>query len=438
MTEQREDKYLKDALNTARIDSEQQVHLMREIEKAHKEKQQRSVSQNSTVTQHTKIERECVQQFENICQQIKELKANYIALQQQRKESDNQVVQLKRDLQKEQEQQKELDNQVIQLQRDLQKEQEQRKESDSQVVQLQQDLQKEKESSAKLLSEIKAENRSLQSSQHESIAFGIEPWKVPRDKVELGSVIGGGGWGVVSKGKLHVAVKQFYPNILRKQNIARLKREMRMLALIRHPNLLQFIAAVFDENEDHEQNPPYIITELLDTSLRSAYEKALLPSHSLLSIFQDTARALDYLHRRHESIIHRDVSSANVLLKHKDEKWIAKLSDLGSANLAKEAYTMNEGARVYCAPEAFTFDTNAHSAGTLTPKIDVYSYGIVLCEVVTSTFPDKGEFPPMLTRVRREWPQLHQLILACTKQSPDQRPTMASVLASLEAFPPHY
>ena len=179
---------------------------------------------------------------------------------------------------------------------------------------------------------VQQENQSLLSSQRESIAFGIEPWKVPRETVELRRMIGGGGWGAVHKGKLQVAVKQFYPNILSKQNLLRLKREMRMLALIRHPNLLQFIAAVFDESEDHEQNPSYIITELLDTSLRSAYEKALVPSHSLLSIFIDTARALDYLHRHHEPIIHRDVSSANVLLKQQqNEKWIAKLSDLGSA-----------------------------------------------------------------------------------------------------------
>ena len=100
---------------------------------------------------------------------------------------------------------------------------------------------------------------------------------------------------------------------------------------------------------------------------------------------------------------------------------------------------MNEGARVYCAPEAFTLATNARSAGNLTPKVDVYSYGIVLCEVATSTFPDEqGQFPSMIAHVQREWPQLHQLILVCTKQSPEQRPTMASVLASLEAFPPRY
>ena len=246
--------------------------------------------------EHTEIERESMQQIEKMSQKIKELE---VALQHRQKQSDSQV---------------------IQFQQDLQKEQKQRKESDSQVVQLQQDLQKEKESSATLHQQLKAENISLQNSQRESIAFGIEPWKVPRNKVELGSVIGGGGWGVVYEGKLQVAVKHFYPNIMSKQNLLRLKREMRMLALIRHPNLLQFIAAVFDEKEDHERKPPYIITELLDMSLRSAYEKALLPNRSVLSIFQDTARALDYLHRRHEPIIHRDVSSGNVLLKRQEDE----------------------------------------------------------------------------------------------------------------------
>ena len=287
--------------------------------------------------------------------------------------------------------------------------------------------------------QLKKENHSLRAAQQESIAFGIEPWKVGRDDVFLGRVIGGGGWGVVNQAKLQVAVKQFYPNILSERNLARLQREMCMLALIRHPNLLQFIAAVFDENNEHEQNPPYIITELLDMSLRSAYEKKLLPKSSLLPIFMDTARALDYLHRRHEAIIHRDVSSANVLLKrHPNDKWVAKLSDLGSANLAREAYTMNEGSRVYLAPEAFTSSTDARSAGTLTPKVDVYSYGIVLCEVATSTFPDQAALPAMLLCVQSEWHQLHELIVACTKPDPTHRPLMASILSSLEQFSPQW
>ena len=108
-----------------------------------------------------------------------------------------------------------------------------------------------------------------------------------------------------------------------------------MLALIRHPNLLQFIAGAFDERGRHHENPPYIITELLDTSLRAAYEQKHLANKHQLSVFKDTAQALDYLHHRYEPIIHRDVSSANVLLKRQPNgSWLAKVSDLGSANLA--------------------------------------------------------------------------------------------------------
>ena len=295
---------------------------------------------------------------------------------------------------------------------------------------------REKENLEKQLSDIQAENQQLHTAQQEAVAFGIEPWKISRDKLALGRLIGGGGWGVVSAGRLQVAVKQFFPNILSRENLSRLKREMRMLALIRHPNLLQFIAAVIDDEDDPSLSPPYIVTELLDTSLRSAYEKKIISGNDHLSIFQDTARALDYLHRRHEPIIHRDVSSANVLLKHlPDNSWIAKVSDLGSANLAREAYTMNEGSVVYCAPEAFTDKSITRAVELLTPKIDVYSYGIMLCEIATNTFPEKEKFQSMLHQICKEWPHLHQLIKSCIEKDPTKRPTMATVLSSLEKFP---
>ena len=280
------------------------------------------------------------------------------------------------------------------------------------------------------------ENQQLLTAQQESVAFGIEPWKVPRDKIEIGRLIGGGGWGSVNEGKLKVAVKQLYPNILSEQNLARLQREMQLLALIRHPNLLQFISAAFDERGNHRRNPPYIITELLDTSLRAAYEEKQLANKHQLSVFQDTARALDYLHCRFEPIIHRDVSSANVLLKRQpDGSWLAKVSDLGSANFAQEAYTLNEGARVYCAPEAFTEKSETRSDDILTTKIDVYSFGVMLCEVVTAQFPDDNEFPTMLQRVRDLWPHIHSLIIACTKKDPGRRPFMADVLTTLQSIP---
>ena len=93
------------------------------------------------------------------------------------------------------------------------------------------------------------------------------------DKVDLGDLIGGGGWGAVNIGKLHVAIKHIYSNILSRENITRLKREMQLLALVRHPNLVLFFAAVFDEKADLNTFRPYIITELLDIDLRLAYEK---------------------------------------------------------------------------------------------------------------------------------------------------------------------
>jgi serine/threonine protein kinase len=281
------------------------------------------------------------------------------------------------------------------------------------------------------------EKQQFLAAQQESMAFNIEAWKVPHNKVKLGRLIGRGGWGAVNEGKLKVAIKQFFPDILRQQNIARLQREIRLLALVRHPNLLQFIAAAFDtEGGNHRQNPPYIITELLDTSLRVAYEQKQLENKNQLSVFQDTARALDYLHQRYEPIIHRDVSSANVLLKRQpDGSWLAKVSDLGSANLAREAYTLNEGSRVYCAPEAFTEKSKTRSDDTLTTKIDVFSFGVMLCEVVTAQFPDEDRFLTLVQSTRHLWPQIHPLIRSCIEHHPDRRPYMADVLITLRSIP---
>ena len=108
---------------------------------------------------------------------------------------------------------------------------------------------------------------------------------------------------------MRVAVKRMHIAILNQRNQDRLQREMRLLAEVRHPNLLQFIGAVFD------QSPPLIVTELLDINLRPAYEQQRLGPGHKLSIFTDIARALDYLHQRYEPIIHRDVSAPNVLLQ---------------------------------------------------------------------------------------------------------------------------
>ena len=147
----------------------------------------------------------------------------------------------------------------------------------------------------------------------------------------------------------------------------------RDMVQLHHPNLLLFMAAVLDD-----QGGPMIITELLDTTLRKAYEDSLLNMAQCMDIFRDVACALCYLHELEAPIIHRDVSSSNVLLKAMaKDQWKAKLSDFGSANWAKEASTMGEGAIVYTAPEAYPIHPSLrHMLSPQTTKIDVYNYGI--------------------------------------------------------------
>ena len=142
-----------------------------------------------------------------------------------------------------------------------------------------------------------------------------------------------------------------------------------------------------------------IITEIMDISLRGAYEKKQLspvPVSICLSIMRDVAVGLNYLHCLPDPIIHRDVSSANVLLESKGpRKWKTKISDFGSAKLARSAVTKAAGAEVYSAPESFQTVMDFEEKKQ-TPKMDVYSYGILLCEVMTCQFPERQVFREML------------------------------------------
>ena len=291
-----------------------------------------------------------------------------------------------------------------------------------------QQLQHDKQQLQQGLTSASAELQNLQD---------IEPWKISRNKVETQKRIGVGGWGTVSEGTVRVAVKELHELLLSQHNVDRVQREMRMLAQVRHPNLVQFIGVVFDEAAHELRETPMIITELLEMNLRTAYEMKL--EFNKISIFQDVARALNYLHSRHDPIIHRDISAPNVLLEAlPNHTWRAKVSDLGSANLAKLAHTKAEGAIIYAAPE--TMPHQIHIPGAPKPlqttKVDVYSYGILLCEVGTSRFPDPDDYQDMLEQVQREWPSLYDLIVSCTRTNPAERPAMAEVPARL-SDPPH-
>ena len=267
-----------------------------------------------------------------------------------------------------------------------------------------------------------------------------DSWNVPRREIRIVQQIGYGAAGLVSKGRYQgqeVAVKQIHREILREKHIMdEFKREVGIMATIQHPNLVRFIAAVFDERVEQLRETPLLVLELLHTNLRNAYKDFNLSPIKSVPIFRDVAYGLHYLHEHSEPIIHRDVSAPNILLESlPGETWRAKLSDFGSANFLKRAKTLGVGAIVYTAPEMFPREGPSAPMPRPTTKCDVFSYGIVLVEVITKTMPTTENRHELFGEVERKWRLMHDLVSRCTEVSPHARPTMADVLNTLNRIP---
>ena len=177
-------------------------------------------------------------------------------------------------------------------------------------------------------------------------------WMISRDEIHLtDKSLGVGGWGKVFLGRFRgcqVAVKQIHELILSPHNRRLFEREMNIAARCRHPCLLQFIGATNDEGS------PLFVTELMEISLRGLLERRQLSEAERTAISLDVALALSYLHESKPPIIHRDVSSANVLLWQRGDFWRGKVSDYGTANFIQQTMTVAPGAMIYSAPEALT------------------------------------------------------------------------------------
>ena len=243
-------------------------------------------------------------------------------------------------------------------------------------------------------------------------------WVVRKEEIEMtDEVLGKGGWGEVKVAKfrgLRVAAKCLYEVILSPYNISVFTREMVIAARVRHPNLLQFIGAT-------KVGSPIILSELMPTSLRKELEAGPLPYHAVLAISQDIACGLNYLHLfKPDPILHRDVSTANVLLQPISGGWRAKVSDYGSANLQPMiGRTVNPGNPVYSAPEAGV--PKDHS-----PAMDVYSYGVVLIEMMICRIPEVAQRQLHINSIRR--PTFKALIERCLKENRRERPTMSEII----------
>ena len=125
-------------------------------------------------------------------------------------------------------------------------------------------------------------------------------------------------------------------------------------------------------------------------------------------------------------IIHRDISSANVLLDPlPGNGWKAKVSDYGSVNLLRELRTVGPGNPVYAAPEASI-------PAEQSPKMDIFSFGVLLIEMLTDEFPAEDARQQLLDSINHAG--YLDLIRRCLREQKEERPCANEVIANVCAI----
>ncbi|KAI8559622.1 hypothetical protein RHMOL_Rhmol04G0187600 [Rhododendron molle] len=265
--------------------------------------------------------------------------------------------------------------------------------------------------------------------------------------------IGGGGFGVVYRGVLrdgtHAAIKCLSAES--KQGTTEFLTEINMISTIRHPNLVELIGCCV------EGSVRILVYEYLENN---SLANALLGSkgkHVALdwpiraAICLGTASGIAFLHEEAEPhIVHRDVKASNILL---DGSFLPKIGDFGLAKLFPDNVTHIStrvaGTVGYLAPEYALL-------GQLTKKADVYSFGVLVLEVISGRSSSKAAFgEDLLVLVEWTWklteegrlldivdPELSEypekevmrfikVALFCTQAASHQRPDMKQVVVML-------
>ena len=293
-------------------------------------------------------------------------------------------------------------------------------ESDGRVEESDQRVHKSAWMIGQLQQELAGVRQNLQ--EHRRDAASNSHWVVRREEIEMtGPELGRGGWATVSVATfrgVQVAAKTIHRLIISPHNIQLFRCEMNMAARLHHPNLFQFIGATSKGNM-------VILTELMPTSLMAQFQlDGYLQPRFVKSISLDVARALNYLHQMQpDPIIHRDISSANVLLEPlPDWQWRAKLSDYGTVNLVHQLETVNPGSPVYAAPEA-------NNSCLQSSKMDIYSFGALVLEMLTGQLPTPEDRPTLLLRVHHD--QLLDIIQRCLSKRRQYQPDAATIIREL-------
>ena len=311
---------------------------LREMEQQLEMMEQQIMAKDRELENSERVSREMEQQLTHCQGQLREKELEKANLHEQLREKDRQQENSQRQLQ-------EMESQLAILEGQFQTE---NSNLQQQVIVLEEQLRARDRYVNEMETTISAARQALIEHRRQQ----SPDWVIPRDQIQLtNKVLGRGGWGSVVEGKYcgcAVAVKQIHELILSVHNRNLFEREMDIASRCRHPCLLQFIGATNDEGN------PLFVTELMESSLRALLEQRPLSATEVSVISLDVARALSYLHHKTHPIIHRDISSANVLLWRQGDQWRGKVSDYGTANFIQHTMTIGPGATIYMAPEART------------------------------------------------------------------------------------
>ncbi|XP_045805317.1 putative receptor-like protein kinase At4g00960 [Trifolium pratense] len=295
----------------------------------------------------------------------------------------------------------------------------------------------------------------------EQRTFSYETLVAATNNFNVHNKLGEGGFGPVYKGKLNdgreIAVKKL--SLGSNQGKTQFVAEAKLLTRVQHRNVVNLYGYCIHGREKllvYE----YISHESLDKFLFRSNKKHELDWKRRFDIINGVARGLLYLHEdSHDCIIHRDIKAANILL---DEKWVPKIADFGLARLfpgdETHVNTRVAGTHGYMAPEYLMH-------GHLSVKADVYSYGVLVLELITghrnsssnSSFNGdnllnwayklykKGKWVEMVdptvvssVTVTEQVETCIRVSLLCMQGDPQIRPTMGRVVLMLSKKPPSH
>ncbi|XP_063064129.1 raf-1 proto-oncogene, serine/threonine kinase a isoform X2 [Engraulis encrasicolus] len=266
-------------------------------------------------------------------------------------------------------------------------------------------------------------------------------WEIEASEVILQQRIGSGSFGTVHKGKWHgdVAVKILKVINPTPEQFQAFRNEVAVLRKTRHVNILLFMGYMTKGNlaivtQWCEGSSLYKHLHMLETNFQM---------FQLIDIARQTAQGMDYLHAK--NIIHRDMKSNNIFLH---EGLTVKIGDFGLATVkarwsGSHQVEQPSGSILWMAPEVIRMeDNNPYSF-----QSDVYSYGMVLYELMTGELPysqissrdqiifmvGRGYLCPDLSKLYKSCPKaMKRLVADCIKKSKDERPLFPQILSSIE------